>query len=287
MTRQIESAIKSTRLGRGLWRLVVNLDHHHAGSVANSMAFDAFLSVIPLIALAGWVLARLHESGDSVLRSLFNAAPHPIQQLAGAEFLRLSEGGSAAVPPISLIAFTWVTSSGMSTAIGEFEVIFHAAPRGYWARRAIAVGCVLASIVIYALVTAGTIFLATNSGPYGARVIAFTVPALVSIGGLTTFFRIAVRRPKTTRRRLFPGAFVTVALWTVLSLVFSLYVTRLARYVTLYGSLATVAILLFWLWLLSLALLVGGEVNAQLEGIRDDRGASPTGDGPEKAVPPG
>ena len=279
MAGPIESAIKSTRLGRGLWGLVVNLDHHHAGSVANSMAFDAFLSFIPLIALAGWVLARLHESGDTVLRSLFNAAPLPIQQLAGAEFLRLSEGGSAAVPPISLIAFTWVTSSGMSTAIGEFEVIFHAPPRGYWARRVIAVGCVLASIIIYAIVTAATIFFASNSGPYGARIIAFALPALVSIAGLITFFRIAVRRPKTTKRRLVPGAMVTVALWTFLSLVFSLYVTRLARYVTLYGSLATVAILLFWLWLLSLALLVGGEVNAQLEGIRDD--------GPEKPMPPG
>lgn len=279
MAGPIEGAIKSTRVGHALWRLVANLDHHHAGSVANSMAFDAFLSFIPLIALAGWVLDRLHETGDVVLRSLFNAAPLPIQQLAGAEFLRLSDGGIAAVPPISLIAFTWVTSSGMSTAIGEFEVIFHAPPRGYWARRVIAVGCVLASIIIYAFVTAITISLAQLFGPIGARVIAFALPALVSIAGLTTFFRLAVRRPRTTRRRLFPGAIVTVALWTVLSLVFSLYVTRLARYVTLYGGLATVAILLFWLWLLSLALLVGGEVNAQLEGIRDD--------GPEKPLPPG
>ncbi len=270
MTDRIERAIKSTRLGRGLWLLVVNLDHHHAGSVANSMAFDAFLSIIPLIALAGWVLDRLHESGDVLITTLFMAAPLPIQKLAGAEFLRLSEGGMAAVPPISLVAFTWVTSSGMSTAIGEFEVIFHATPRGYWARRAIAVGCVLASIVLFAIVTASTIFLASTFGPTGARVIAFLLPATVSVGALTAFFRIAVRRPKTTRRRLLPGALVTVALWTVLSLVFSFYVTKLARYVTLYGGLAAVAILLFWLWLLSLAVLVGGEVNAQLEGIRDE-----------------
>ena len=272
---RVERLIKSTRFGRGLWLLVVNLDHHHAGSVANSMAFDAFLSIIPLIALAGWILDRLHESGDLLLRSLLTAAPLPIQQLAGAEFLRLSEGGMAAVPPISLVAFTWVTSSGMSTAIGEFEVIFHAPPRGYWVRRAMAVGCVLASFVLFAIVTAATIYLASAFGPVGARVITFTLPAAVSIGALTVFFRIAVRRPRTTRRRLLPGALVTVALWTVLSLVFSFYVTKLARYVTLYGGLAAVAILLFWLWILSLAVLVGGEVNAQLEGVRDDPNETP------------
>lgn len=71
------------------------------------------------------------------------------------------------------------------------------------------------------------------------------------------------------RRRLLPGGVVTVALWAAASAGFSYYVARFARYATFYGSLATVAIVLFWLWLLSLALLVGGEVNAQLEGVRD------------------
>jgi membrane protein len=71
------------------------------------------------------------------------------------------------------------------------------------------------------------------------------------------------------RRRLAPGVAVTVVLWTLVSGLFSFYVSTLSRYATLYGGLAAVAIFLFWLWLLSLALLVGGEVNAQLDGLRD------------------
>ncbi len=276
-----ERTIKSTSLGRGLWRLVVNLDHHHAGSVANSMAFDAFLSLIPLLALAGWVLDRLHrQSGDTLLLALLKGAPDPIQKLADTEFLRLSEGGLAALPPISLVAFMWVCSSGLSTAIGEFEVIFHAPPRGYWSRRAIAIGSVVASLALYSLVTIATLFVASALGPAGAKVIAVALPALVSVLVVVAFFRIAVRRPGAIRRRVWPGALVTVVLWTLLSGGFSLYVSTLSRYVTLYGGLATVAILLFWLWLLSLALLIGGEVNAQLEGVRDD-------DPPSIAIPPG
>jgi membrane protein len=65
-----------------------------------------------------------------------------------------------------------------------------------------------------------------------------------------------------------PGAVLTVALWSVVSALFSVYVARLARYATFYGSLATAAIFLFWLWLLALALFVGGELNARLERER-------------------
>jgi membrane protein len=67
---------------------------------------------------------------------------------------------------------------------------------------------------------------------------------------------------------------VTMVLWVLASALFSMYVATLSRYATLYGSLAAVAIFLFWLWLLALSLLVGGEVNAQLEGVRDDTPAS-------------
>jgi membrane protein len=46
-------------------------------------------------------------------------------------------------------------------------------------------------------------------------------------------------------------------------------VSSLGNYALYYGSLAAVAVLLIWLYLSSLALVFGAEVNAQLEGVRD------------------
>ena len=43
----------------------------------------------------------------------------------------------------------------------------------------------------------------------------------------------------------------------------------IGHYAVYYGSLATVAVILLWLYLTSLALVVGAEVNAQLEGVRE------------------
>jgi membrane protein len=65
-------------------------------------------------------------------------------------------------------------------------------------------------------------------------------------------------------------------LWALVSLLFSAYVRYVAQYTTFYGSLGTVAILLFWQWLLSLSLIVGGEVNADLEGVRDEEDGPPS-----------
>jgi membrane protein len=262
--------IRSTRVGRIAWDLAANLARHNVASAANAMAFDAFLSMIPLIAITGWVLNRLHARGDKVLPTLLGMAPQAVSRLAGTEFLRLSAGGAAAVPPISLVVFMWVTSSGIATAIGEFEVIFAAPARGYWVRRALAMGWVIGSLIVFGFV-AVELFALGWTGTFGSRVAAVGTPVLVSVGGVAAFFRLAVRRPPEVKRRLLPGALVTVALWTLLSVLFSLYVSRLARYATLYGSLATVAILCFWLWLLCLSLLIGGEVNAQLEGVRRPR----------------
>jgi len=71
------------------------------------------------------------------------------------------------------------------------------------------------------------------------------------------------------RRRSWPGAFVGVLAWLLVSWAFGAYVNSLASYATYYGGLAAVAVLQVWLFLSSLALLLGAELNAQLEGVRD------------------
>lgn len=90
-----------------------------------------------------------------------------------------------------------------------------------------------------------------------------------AISGLGAFYWVSVSHTKRVRRRVFPGAALAVGLWLVISWGFGLYVRTLSNYAVFYGSLAAVAVLLVWLWLTSLAILVGAELNAQLEGLRD------------------
>jgi uncharacterized BrkB/YihY/UPF0761 family membrane protein len=103
----------------------------------------------------------------------------------------------------------------------------------------------------------------------GEHALALSLSVLFATAVLAAFYRFAVSHSRRVTRRVLPGAVLAVVLWLVISWAFGVYVTTLAEYAVFYGSLAAVAVLLVWLWLTSLAILVGAELNSQLEGLRD------------------
>lgn len=254
---------------RALKRLIHYLDLHDAPRAASAMAFDAFLSIIPLLAVAGWALHRLRNDVANVLASALRAAPPAVRAGLGAEFFRMSDDSVIVLAPLFLGAFLWISSAGASTAIGVFETMFVTPHRPWWKRRLLGMALVIGSIPAVALATTVGILLSRIAGSFGGRFIAAAAPALIVTGMVAAFYRVTIRRPANVKRRVWPGAVVTVALWAIVSTLFTYYVGTLAQYATLYGNLASVAVLLFWLWLISLSVLVGCEVNAQLEGVRD------------------
>lgn len=97
------------------------------------------------------------------------------------------------------------------------------------------------------------------------QALASAVMLVVGLAFLAAFYRYAVVHPQDVKRRFWPGAFTAVAIWLVVSWFFGLYVVSMSSYALYYGSLAAVAVMLIWLYLTSLSLVVGAEVNVQLE----------------------
>lgn len=97
--------------------------------------------------------------------------------------------------------------------------------------------------------------------------------ALMLVAGavfLAGFYRFAVEHPPGMKRHVWPGAITAILSWLLVSWAFGNYAVSIGDYALYYGSLAAVAVLLVWLYLSSLTLVIGAEVNAQLEGLRDD-----------------
>jgi membrane protein len=293
------------RLGKGLHA-------HNALTAASAMAFNFFLSFIPLLALAGFVLGLLvrQRGVDAIVAPFFEAMPKEAAQIVRRQLEGL--GGSVAAPiaPVAAIGFLLAASAGTHHLMDVFEIALGAKRRKWWKQRAIAFAWLAAMLVALTvavwLLTKGDAWLhasertqlraqlqaqhAAGSGSTGdaalqharsatkiaatrapwERMLAVLVVMAVSLAGLAALYRFAVQHPPHVRRRSWPGATLAVVTWLLVSWVFASYATSLGRYAAYYGSLAAVAIVLVWLWLTSLALLLGAELNAQLEGVRDD-----------------
>lgn len=260
--------IEQTAPGRHAVSLLDELDRNYALLAAGAIAFDAFLSLVPLLALAG---SALHTFGgeDAVRWLVVQLAPAGTRDLSEQSLLRLvADAGSLA--PLSVIAFLWLSSSGIATAMGVCEKMYDAHERGFWRRRALAMVWVLSGILVLVPASAAMVGAIRLLGPRLGSMVALLSAAPVLFAAVLVFFRTAIKRPRGVRRRVVPGALLTVGLWVGVTIAFSQYTTRLARFSLFYGSLAAVAMLLVWLWLLALGLLVGGELNAKLEGVREE-----------------
>ncbi len=275
------------RLALTVRRTWSGLLRHHAFDAAAAMTFYFFLGLVPLFALLGFVLGRVALSeGLDTFAPILGVVPRNIAMLLRDELSRM--GDSTGVAPFSLIGFVYLTSSGTHNLMDLLEVATGAPPRGWWRQRAMAIVWNFAGVLVTVAIVAA--FLAFTHRPEVAhaargaqnivertlrisvgpaeKYIAIALTLAFGASGLALFFRIAVKHPPGVSRHVWPGAIVAVVLGLIVSVAFAEYVATLGKYAMYYGSLAAVAVLLMWLYLTSLAMLVGAEINAQLEGLR-------------------
>lgn len=300
LRKYLRPIARVTRLGPVdfVLRIARGLRDHDAFHAASAMAFNFFLSFIPLLVVLGYILGHIvRERGvDTFLVPVRTAMPFATE-LVRRELERLADS-HASIAPLATTSFLWMASSGTSSLMNTFEVALGARRRGYFEKRAIAILWVLGMIAalsgtLYAWINIDGV-LHPGTFSLGERVVVpratweplALVIALGVVGttGLAVLYRYAVEHPQGVERRAWPGAIVASVTATGITFGFGRYVGTLANYALFYGSAAAVATLLVWLYLASLALLLGAEVNAQLEGVRSaaHRGARPAASDPPR-----
>lgn len=108
----------------------------------------------------------------------------------------------------------------------------------------------------------------------------FIILGLVMAISLGILYQLALgqRRPL---REVLPGVGSSLAAWLLLSMAFSYYVENMARYAQLYGSIATIVVVLLWLYMSGQVLILGAELSAAL--IHRKKHAAPSSGGEEDA----
>jgi membrane protein len=232
---------------------------------AAAMANYFFLAIFPaLIALIG-ILGFAEVDAGGLVASLRSSLPGGAGQaltraIASAE--NPSESASLAAAVGGIAVALWSASSGMAALQTGLNVAYDVkGDRKFLAKRAVAVVLLVATAVLGAVPSP---FLTFGESAF-FTVIGWILTVAAVMVLFSIFYYLGPNRESPTWQWVSVGAVVGALLWIGASLIFGLYVSNFNNYGKTYGPLAGVIVLILWLYLSSIAVLVGGELNAELE----------------------
>ena len=268
--------------------------------IAAGMAFYWFLAVFPLLFAGIGLLDVVNASPDTattvkdaIERALPGDAATILTDAVTESQDRASSGGLTALL-VGIGLALWSASSGMAATQVGLDVAYDVPKdRAFVKKRLVSFALLLAALVLGGVGVALLVFGEPMSGfitdhlPFGESMgwlwtVARWAITLIAVTLLfAVFYWVGPNRQPPNWKWLSPGGLLATVLWLLASIGFSLYVSGFGgSYARTYGALAGVVVLVLWLYLSALAILIGAELNGELERQRAmmaDRSDRPTG----------
>jgi membrane protein len=265
-----------------LRRAVKRIRADHATNLAQAIAFNLFMTIPSAALVAVGVFAHVADAGTAgrLLQHLSSVLPASVITLADHSLTRVTrhpERGTLLIV-VGAVLSLWSLTGAMSTLQWALNIAYDRTDeRGFLRARLAAVAmlvCIaLALTLAFGLLVLGPQAIDWVGSATGQPTVVSWVwwtlewPVLVAVlliafGGI---YRFGPDREVTRMRFVTVGALCALAVWLAASGGFAWYVANFGSYNKAWGSLATVIIMLTWLWLTSLALLLGAAIDAEAE----------------------
>ncbi len=273
---------------RTLWRLVVSTVgtcfRNRVTGLAAEAAFFALLSLPPLLfGLAGSIgyvfssfsPAQTDQIRSSILELSSRALTQPtVDTIVGPTLDDVFTSGRFDIISIGFILALWSGSRALNVFVDTITIMYGlGGHRGVVRTRvlsfALYVMGLLTGVVTIPLVVAGPRLVDRLVPPQADALTRLYWPVVIvmCICFLATLYHVSVP-VRTSWRYNIPGAALTMALWILGSFVLRAVLTVTAgRSTSIYGPLAAPIVVLLWLYLLSIAVLIGAAVNASFDRV--------------------
>ena len=255
-------------------RLPEQLKHDHATLSASGVAFQGFLALVPMLVAAISIYGLIADP-DNVVRLIDRVGatmPDEVSALLQRQLESLVAANVGALgfgAVAGMASGLWSASTGVGYLIEGINIAYgaDADDRPFWKRRGVAMALTMLLLVFLGLAATLITITAGMSGPAGiaGRVLAWSLVALMLAAVLATFYRHGPDRAEPRWVWVSPGAVFTVVGWLVVSYLFGLYVSNFDTYNETYGSLGAIIVMLVWLFGSAFVVIVGAEVNAEIE----------------------
>jgi membrane protein len=252
------------------------------------LSYYFLLALFPLLLFLSTLFGYLAETGsqlrNSLLAYLATVMPYSAVQLVHATIDEISNEKGGGKLSFGILAALWAASNGMGAISQTLNVAYDVEERRpWWKVRLISIGLtvLLAVLILSALLIV----------LYGER-IGDLIAAWVGLGeafkivwkvlqwpivlaflmvGFGAVYYLAPDLPHRRWEWITPGSVVAVLLWLIVSLGFRVYLHFFNSYSATYGSLGALIILMLWFYLTGIAILLGGEINSELERAANQR----------------
>jgi membrane protein len=268
--------------------------------LAAGVAFYAFIALFPALIAAVTMYGLIADPAEveEQIDALSGQLPDDAASLIGSQLRDIAGSSSSALGwglLLSLGGALFAASGGVQNLVKAVNIAYdEEETRGFLKLRGLSLlltlGAVVFVVVAVGLVAVLPVVLdAAGLGTVGriaAQIARWVGLVAFVMAALAIVYRFAPDRDDPKFRWVGLGSIVATVLWIIGSVGFSLYVNNFGSYGKTYGALAGVVVLLLWLWLTSLIVLVGAEINSETEQqtMKDTTQGPPKPMGERRAV---
>jgi membrane protein len=274
-----------------LKRSVAQFKHDDVTDRAAALTYYGVLAIFPAIIALVSILGLVGASATQpLLDNLATVAPGPAKTIltSAIQNLQKSQGAAGIIFVVGLAGAVWSASGYVAAFMRASNAIYDVDEgRPIWKTIPLRVGMTLVLVVLLAVSAVAVVLtggLAKQVGNViGVGSTAVTVwdiakwPALLLAVGVmfALLFWGSPNAKQAGFRWITPGGLFAVIIWVIASAAFAFYVANFSSYNKTYGALAGVVVFLVWLWVSNIAILLGAELNAELERGRQIEAGHP------------
>ncbi len=273
----------SWHFGQIAVQLVRRYYAHDVGRDSAALTYYLLFAIFPLLILISTILGVLHLNVNTVINALSQLVPHDVVKVIKMYLDYVSQNTSKQLFWFSLVFSVWFPMRATSCLMHSVRKAFDkGAPEsilgGQIRTFLFSIGLIFTMGITFLMIMLGRRALNFLSGlvaiPTGFiaawSYLRFVLMGLIMAVALGLLYMLAQGECRPLREVL-PGVCASLVAWMLLSAAFSYYVENFAHYNELYGSIATIVVVLLWLYMSGTVLIMGAELSGVLLEHRKKR----------------
>jgi len=262
-----------------LWRTYEEFGKDRVMSVAAGVTYYALLAVFPAIAALVSIYGLFADPAtiQDHLNALSGVLPGGGVDIIREQVTRIASQGSGTLGfgfIFGLVLSLWSANAGMKAIFDALNIVYdEEEKRSFIKLNLLSLTFTLGAIAFILFALGGIIvlpiifnFIGLGQGTEWLLAIARWPILLIGVVlGLSLIYRFGPSRDKAEWKWVTPGGIVAAVLWVAVSMLFSWYVGNFGSYNETYGSLGAVIGFMTWIWLSTVVVLIGAEINAEME----------------------